>query len=224
MRSKFSGLIWFSGKRGFRMVRLFGFLVAVAAMVSGANAALLAKYDFTSNANSSGGSYGTASAFQSGTAGGVVTTGSVGTDTGVWRAPGLTGNLVAGTTNNYFTFTATNDVLIESLSFTNKRGGSGTGASVSTDVNFKVGTGADTYLDTVTIGSSAQATTLNFDPTFILSAGQTLQIDFVYTGGTNKSVLLGEVTLNGSVVPEPTSVAIFAALGLPVAMRRFRRK
>jgi hypothetical protein len=203
------------------MFRLFGFLVAVAAMVSGANAALLAKYDFTSNANSSGGSYGTASAFNAGTAGGVVTTGSVLSDTGVWRAPGLTGNLVAGTSNNYFTFTATNDVLIESLSFTNKRGGT---SSVSTDVNFKVGTGPDSNLDTVTIGNTANPTTLNFDPTFVLSAGQTLQIDFVYTGGTNKSVLLGEVALNGSVLPEPTSVAIFAALGLPVAMRRFRRK
>jgi hypothetical protein len=220
MRSKFSGLIWFSGKRGFRMVRLFGFLVAVAAMVSGANAALLAKYDFTSDANSSGGSFGTASAFNAGTAGGVVTTGSVGSDTGVWRAPG-SGSLASGTTSNYFTFTATKDVVIESLSFTSKRGG---GSTVSTDVNFKVGTGADTNLDTVSIGSTANTTTLDFNPTFVLSAGQTLQIDFVYTGGTNKSVLLGEVALNGSVVPEPTSVAIFAALGLPVAMRRFRRK
>lgn len=44
--------------------------------------------------------------------------------------------------------------------------------------------------------------------------------------GTNFVAVAGldNVKFNGAIVPEPASMAIFAVLGLPVALKRFRRK
>jgi hypothetical protein len=84
---------------------------------------------------------------------------------------------------------------------------------------------------TTTTSSTYQTVSLS-GPPLPLTLGNGTYIEVVVNAwrqsgsGANNVAVAGidNVKFHGSVVPEPASMAIFAVLGLPVALKRFRRK
>jgi hypothetical protein len=201
------------------MMRIFGLIVALAAFVAPAQAALLT-YSFDGNADGvvSPASAGTASAFGlSGTLGSGATAGQ-------WNLSGL------GTRRNSgFSFTAgSTPVSLTDIFVSGKRGGAQAGKTAEVSVYYNIGASSTgisgTYLGASTLG--ANFATFPFSVNQILAAGQKIHftISAGSTNGYTSTAAWDFVTLDGNVVPEPTSMAVFGLLGAGIAARRIRRK
>ena len=197
------------------MVRIFGLIVALAAFVAPAQAALLT-YSFDGNANGvvSPASAGTASAYGLG--------GSLGTNQ--WNLSGL-----STTRNSGFSFTAgAYPVFIGEILVSAKRSTAQTGKTAEVGVYYNIGansTGTSgTFLGDSTLGGNF--VTFPFSVDQILAAGQKIHFTMsaFTTNGFTGTAHYDFVTLDGDVVPEPTSMAVFGLLGAGIAARRIRRK
>jgi hypothetical protein len=79
-------------------------------------------------------------------------------------------------------------------------------------------------LGTSTLGSNFASFPFTVGQT--LAAGQKIHITIsaASTNGYTGTASYDFVTLDGNVVPEPTSMAVFGLLGAGIAARRIRRK
>ncbi len=226
------------------MIRFFGFLIAVAGLVSQTNAALLVKYDFTSNS-------------------GAPTV----SNSNVTSAEVDTGLTIQ---NNRIETAALNQALAQSLSIANfylgtKVGSSTSISEISFDATILSGLNSRASLNLYgLIGSFDNAGvfvaddvdnpiefisdyTLSTTPTsysikvggagvtgmpVAVASGKVFQLTVslyrngssIGTAGNRPVVALDNVAFSGSAVPEPASMAVFALIGLPVLARRFGRK
>jgi len=196
-------------------MRIFGLIVALVAFVAPAQAALLT-YSFNGNANGvvSPASAGTPSAYGLG--------GSLGTNQ--WNLAGLS---VAR--NSGFSLTAgTNPLFLSDIYVSAKRNTTQAGKSAKVAVYYNIGatsnTTSGTFLGDSTLGSGF--TSFPFTVNTTLLAGQKIHftIRSFSTDGFTGTTSYDFVTLNGNVVPEPTSMAVFGLLGAGIAARRIRRK
>lgn len=198
------------------MIRLvFSLVVAVAAFVSPSHGALLT-YDFTNSAA------GVVNPVTAGTAANFAGSGSFGATS--WTTAALS----SGSKLNNFSFTAASGVgvSIGDLVVAARRATGPNGAQI--EVFYNVGatsTGVGgTALGINTISTSSTPFTYNIG--LDLQAGETLHFTIrssktnTYTG----AAIFDYVTVDGSVVPEPTSMAVFGLLGAGIAARRIRRK
>lgn len=195
-------------------MRIFGLIVALAAFVAPAQAALLTYAFDNANGVVSPANAGTASAYGLG--------GTIGS--GQWNSAGL-----ATTRNSGFSFTAgSNPVSLGELYVNGKRNGTQSGKSATVQVFYNIGatsTGlAGTSLGISTLG--ANFTSFPFSVSQTLLAGQQIHftISAASTNGFTGTASYDFVTLDGNVVPEPTSMAVFGLLGAGIAARRIRRK
>lgn len=230
------------------MVKFFGFMVAVAALVSSANAALLSSYEYPNNNDK-------APTFTAGgVASGESSTGTFSSTGGV--AAGTMSSSTASTTRNvdekFFITAATspNYLLIDSLTFDGSVA-SGT-RTVTWSALFNLGTPVfDTAADPsdpdrafgIAVsppdngfqqGSSVTGTISNVGNSYTVTFATPVKVDWnkilratvrasgVGTGAT--TVNLDNVKFHGAVVPEPSSIAVFGLLGAGAVIRRIRRK
>jgi len=202
------------------MVRIFGLIVALAALMTPASAALLARYDFTGNADATT-NFVTATTF-GGTAGNAVGTtanGGFAPDTGVWRTDiGLT----LGEFNSFTLTVGATPVIVNNLLFSYRRQ-DGSTASPTGNITYQVGANAPVVID----GFFAANSVNTFDGTgvfsFALDAGESVTFSINYETNLN-GIEIGFVEVQGSVVPEPASMAIFGTLAGFGLVRRLRRK
>lgn len=209
------------------MVRVFGLLIAAIALMAPANAALLVRYDFSGNATGTADGVltatgGTASTF-GGTAGNSTATTSFAgfaPDTGVWR----TNVGVTTGQSNSFTLTAGSlPVMVDNILFSYRRQGTGTQANVSGDVSYTIGSGTPVTLDPFTAVNGVNTYDAAGTFSFLLAPGESVTFNINYTTSAN-GVEFGFVELQGAVVPEPASIAVFGSLAAFGLVRRYRRK
>lgn len=232
---------------GLIMVRCFGLLLALVASVQSANAALLATWDFATDAS------GTVAAGIVGTAGNMSNTGpftATGTPgrtygnngsrqvistAGVWRTSdfnnvGSGSPLAARYSSLSFTNTSTvNQVKMTSLDLLARNAVGLTGRSVV--VSYKVtGAASETSLATFDRTSTTFTAGSTGFSGVTLNSGDTLTVYFRFfkdaadNTTTNRRMDLDNITLSGDVVPEPASMAVFGLVGLGVAVARRRKK
>jgi hypothetical protein len=201
------------------MVRIFGLIVALAALMTPASAALLARYDFTGNADATT-NFVTATTF-GGTAGNAVgTTSNAGfaPDTGVWRTDiGLT----AGEFNSFTLTAGAAPVTVDNILFSYRRQ-DGTGNPSGT-ITYKIGSNAEVLVDTFNSANSVNVFNAAGVFSFALNAGESVLFSINYDTNVN-GLEIGFVEVQGSVVPEPASMAIFGTLAGFGLVRRLRRK
>jgi hypothetical protein len=195
------------------MVRIFGLIVALAALMTPASAALLV-YDFNADANGnvSGAPAGsTASAFAGG---GSVVSGS-------WNTGAITSPVV-----NTFTFTAAAPgASLDKLTIVARKGVDSFTVVPGFEVTYKIDGGS-----AVSLYSNGPSFTFNpaTSPSIgaFLAAGSS--VEFTVTSsmlvGSPTFLEFDSVTLTGAAVPEPASLAIFGSLGALGLVRRLRRK
>jgi len=197
------------------MMRIFGLIVALAAFVAPAQAALLT-YSFNGNAN------GVVSPAAAGTASNYGLGGSLGTNQ--WNLAGL-----ATRRNSGFSFTAgANPVSLGDLRVNGKRNSTQAGKTATVEVFYNIGA-TSTGLSGTSLGSSTLGSSFTSFPFTVgqtLAAGQKIHftISAASTNGYTGTASYDFVTLDGNVVPEPTSMAVFGLLGAGIAARRIRRK
>ncbi len=230
---------------GLIMVRIFGLLLALVASVQSANAALLATWDFATDASGTvaSGIVGTAGAMSNagpftGTGSPVRTYGNNGarqliSSAGVWRTSdfnniGSGSPLAARYSFLSFTNTSTvNTVKMTSLELLARNAVGTTGRSV---VVSYAKTGSETTLATFDRTSTTFTSGSTGFSGVKLSMGETLTVYFRFfkdaadNTTTNRRLDLDDIKLNGDIVPEPASMAVFGLVGLGVAVARRRKK
>jgi hypothetical protein len=212
-------------------MRFFGLFLAVVAMAHSANAALLSTWNFDSNANAvvASGVTGSGSAFTNvGTAGSNGINGSINTQRWATATNVTNTSATAGSSKyNTFSFTNTgaNPYVLTNLSLDLARvGGTGTNL-IRVMVTQQIGAGTEDEVFTATSNSAALSTKGDSLGAVTLLSGETVTYRFYYSrSGTANGALIDNIQLNGDLVPEPASMAIFGLLGVGAAARRFRRK
>jgi hypothetical protein len=234
------------------MVRIFSFLVCVAAMVSSSQAALLnsyllAKYDFTADKTAT---YTFAGVNADPFSGGGNVTAGAGTS-GFYTHNSNSGTATAGTSiGNVSLSTTIQDyyLKIDRVVVNYRANGSlmSGGATPSQRTLFAIvrDPAQDpvvNYTDatgTIAFGPSGTFRSFNtgtFSPVLVGApeAGgmeSALQVEILayisgsVATGSNSRIQIDSIEVYGSIVPEPTSIAIFGLLGAGAAVRRLRRK
>ena len=220
------------------MVKVFGFMLALAAMVSSASAALLPllEYDYNSGKNASFAKPGMLSAAD----GSVGAFGYSGSDARATQTS--SGSTTTRNSNEQF-FLSTDASSLATITSMTFEGSviSGTRTQVWTAA-FNLGTPTGDGLnasppgDGFVAGTSITGAisgpgpnntyTVTFATPIALSPANILRatINAAGTGTTATVVALDNVRFFGTVVPEPASMAVFGLLGAGVAVRRLRRK
>lgn len=203
------------------MVKLFGFMLALAAMVSSANAALLVSYQYAEPDSKD----------PTSAAGGVNADGSDGSfsvNNGLQRiSTNVTNTTTIKKEDFAFSTTSPNSITLNSMTF-NSALISGT-RTVSFTPSFKLdGVTVASNLYSVS-GSGFGAYTVTFNQPLLIGSGAFVAtISAQGTSGAssgNSTVFsLDNVNFNGELVPEPASMAVFGLLGAGLAVRRLRRK
>jgi hypothetical protein len=202
------------------MVRVFGLIVALAALLAPAQAALLT-YNFTNTANGvvgpEAGPLTSSNPFTGG--------GSVGTTE--WT----TGTLGSGVTRtSTFSLTAGAEAIdLSQIEVRAKRNQTGSTNTAKFVVYYNVGltsTGASGQELINTTTNPTYGTPNLGDLGFRLLAGQTIHftVDASRTSTGTPTISYDFVTLSGAAVPEPGSMAVFGLLGAGIAARRMRRR
>ena len=199
------------------MVKIFGLIVALGALMAPAQAALLT-YNFTNTAVGVVDPGAPAGSSATDFSGG----GSVG-------ANDFTTLALSAARTSTFSFTAgSHPISLTDIVFAAKRNQSGASNAAKYIVYFNVGatsTGASgTELINTTVGTTYNAT--SGDLGFGLNAGEKIHFTIVSSRNSTGSptISFDSVVLNGFGVPEPTSMAVFGLLGAGVVVRRIRRK
>jgi hypothetical protein len=201
------------------MVKVFGFMLALAAMVSSANAALLVSYQYA-EPDSKDPTFAES---------GISADGSVGSfsiNNGLQRVSSSVNNTTTVRSETFaFSTSAPNAITLNSMTF-NAALISGT-RTVSFTPSFKLdGVTVASNLYTVSPVSGFGAYTVTFTQPFAI--GTSSFEAFISAQGTSAgnttSFSLDNVEFNGTFVPEPASMAVFGLLGAGVAVRRLRRK
>lgn len=197
------------------MVRIFGLIVALAALMAPAQAALLT-YSFDSDAS------GAVSPAAAGTAANFAGNGGVDAANSRWATSGLSNGRI-----NTFSFTAGSPgVAISDLVVNARRGSGPNGAQI--ELFYNVGAtdqGVNgTFLGTNTISTTSTPFTYNVGVNLLAGEKINFTIRSTKFGSFTGVALFDDVTLDGNVVPEPTSMAVFGLLGAGIAARRIRRK
>ena len=205
------------------MVKVFGFMLALAAMVSSANAALLVSYQYAEPDTKD------ATFAESG----ISADGSIGSfsiNNGLERISSSVSNTSTVRTETFaFSTSAPNSITLNSMTFNAALINSGT-RTVSFTPSFKLdGVTVASNLYTVSPVSGFGAYTVTFTQPFVI--GDSSFEAFIAAQGTSggasgnsTSFSLDNVEFNGTFVPEPASMAVFGLLGAGVAVRRLRRK
>ena len=206
------------------MAKLFGFMLAFAATISSANAALLVSYNFNDTETTKDPS--------------VVTSGiDAATSVGAWNYNATGMNLTQGTSSTITTrsevfgwaVVSPNTVSLNTVTFdTAITGGTRT---IGFTPTFKLdGVTVASSLYTVSQATGGGAYTVTFNTPFAIGGDQSFSATITAratTGGNSgnfTSFSLDNVNFNGTLVPEPASMAVFGLLGAGVAIRRLRRK
>ena len=215
-------------------MRFFGMVLAVVAMAQSANAALLSCWDFNTangvNAVVTPGVTGTGTAFTN-----VGTAGSNGIDGSIASQQWATGTNVTNSSatsgsSKYNTFSFTNTgalpFVLSDMSLDMARVTSGTPSGVLRIlVTQQIGAGTEDEVFTVSANNSTPSSKGDLLGGALLAAGETVTYKFYYSrSGTSVGALIDNIKLNGDLVPEPASMAIFGLLGVGAAARRYRRK
>jgi hypothetical protein len=201
------------------MVKLFGFMLALAAMVSSANAALLVSYQYAEIDSKDPTSF----------VSGVDANGSLGdfnVNNGLERIASSVNNTTTTRRENFeFSTASPNSITLNSMTFNSALINTGTRAISFTPSFTLGGVALATNLYSVS-GSGFGAYTVTFNQPLVIGSDS-----FVATiaargtsSGTSTSFSLDNVNFNGTLVPEPASMAVFGLLGAGVAVRRLRRK
>ena len=233
---------------GLIMVRCFGLLLALVASVQSANAALLSTWDFATDASGTvaSGIVGTAGAMSN--TGPTTATGSPGRTygnngsrqligtAGVWRTStfnnvGSGSPLSARYSSLSFTNTATNGNVYKMTSLELLARNAATTQGRSVVVSYSVtGQAGETALATFDRTSTTFTSGSTGFSGVSLFGGETLTVYFRFfkavsdDNTTNRALDLDDIKLNGDVVPEPASMAVFGLVGLGVAVARRRKK
>ena len=202
------------------MVKLFGFMLAVAAMVSSANAALLVSYEYSVDDSKD----------PTSTAAGVdalTSDGAFSVNNASKRIQQSVSNTSTQRQERFgFSTTAPNFLKLSTMTF-DTASVSGT-RPVSFTPTFKLdGTTVASNLYTVSPASGYGAYTVTFTSPFTISGGSNFEaaINAVGLTGTGSTTFaVDNVKFDGQVCPEPASMAVFGLLGAGVAFRRLRRK
>jgi len=202
------------------MAKLFGFMLALAATISSANAALLVCYQYNeddskdSTSNLAGiDAAGSSGDFSSNNALRVISS-SVNNTTTIRKESFV------------FSTTAPNSVTLNTMTFDTAKIGTGT-RSIAWTPSFKLdGVAVSSSLYTVLPSSGFGPYTVTFAPAFVIGSGSFEAMISAQgsSAGTSTSFSLDNVKFNGTLVPEPASMAVFGLLGAGVAIRRLRRK
>lgn len=203
------------------MVKLFGFMLAVAAMVSSANAALLVSYEFGPDQEKD-------PTFEASGLDAIASDGS-------WNWTGGGANNLQRSVNNdttvrqeRFDFTPTSPNYVELKEMKFDTGLVSGTRGVSFTPRFRLnGVEVASNLYSVSPASGFGAYTVTFTNPLKIDGGVLFRAEIdakglTGTGSTTFSV--DNVTFNGDVIPEPASMAVFGLLGAGVAFRRLRRK
>lgn len=222
------------------MVRIFGLLIALVASVQTANAALLASWNFNTDTS------GTVTSGVNATTTNMVNFGAIPALNSVtygnngfrfatgnhWRTSqfnvqGADNVLAARGSSLTFTNTdALNPIQLSSLSFRakNQLGVSQRGVRVSVSLNGGVEQEVGDYVRTSTTFSTS---TGSLDG-LTLRQGDTLTVFFRFfkdeANTTQRQLDIDDIQINGEVVPEPASLAVFGLVGAGVAFARRRKK
>jgi hypothetical protein len=230
---------------GLIMIRFFGFLIAVAGLVSQSNAALLVKYDFTLDS-------GLPTVSNNNVTSAEVDTGLTIQNDRIETA-GLNQTLAQtqSIANFYLgakvgTSTSISEIKFDAtiLSGSNSRASlnlfgligsfDNAGVFVADDEDNPIEFISDDYtLSTTPTSYSIKVGDVGVTGMPVaVASGKIFQLTVsLYRNGTSISssgnrpvVALDNVAFSGSAVPEPASMAVFALVGLPVLARRFGRK
>jgi hypothetical protein len=202
------------------MVKLFGFMLAVAAMVSGANAALLVAYEFGVETEKD-------PTFVEPGVDALPGEGSFSYNEDTERIQSFVNNTSTVRQERFgFSTTAPNFIKLSTMTFDSALI-IGT-RPVSITPSFKLnGVAVASNLYTVSPVSGFGSYTVTFISPFEIVGGADFQAAISAKGleGTGTtSFAVDNVKFNGDLVPEPASMAIFGLLGVGAAARRFRRK
>jgi hypothetical protein len=221
------------------MVRIFGLLIALVASVQTANAALLASWNFNTDTS------GTVASGVDATATNMVNFGQNNAVNGVaygnngfrfatgnhWRTSQFNvqgaNNVLA---NRYSSLTLKNDAdnpfHLSTLTFRakNQAGTAQRGVRITVSKN---GGAEQSIGDFVRTSTSFSTSTGSLDG-LILRKDDTLQVFFRFfkdeANVTNRQLDIDDIAINGEVVPEPASIAVFGLVGAGVAFARRRKK
>lgn len=203
------------------MVKLFGFMLALAAMVSSANAALLVSYQYAEPDSKDPTS--AASGINADTS-----TGAFSVNNGLQRISSSVTNTTAVRKEDFaFSTSAPNSITLTSMTF-NSALISGT-RTVSFTPSFTLdGVTVASNLYSVS-GSGFGAYTVTFNQPLLIGTGAfvasiSAQGTSGGSSGNSTAFSLDNVNFNGELVPEPASMAVFGLLGAGLAVRRLRRK
>jgi hypothetical protein len=202
------------------MVKVFGFMLALAAMVSSANAALLVSYQYA-EPDTKDPTFAESGISADGS------TGSFSINNGLQRVSSSVSNTSTVRTETFaFSTSAPNSITLNSMTFNAALINSGT-RTVSFTPSFKLnGVTVASNLYTVSPVSGFGAYTVTFTQPFVIgtSSFEAFISAQGTSAGTSTSFSLDNVDFNGTFVPEPASMAVFGLLGAGVAVRRLRRK
>ena len=221
------------------MVRIFGLLIALVASVQTANAALLASWNFNTDASGSVTSGVNASATDmsnfgpTASVGGIVYGNNGSRNAGnFWRTSLFNvqgADNVLAARGSSLTFTnndARNPIQLSSLSFNakNQNGTAQRGVRVSVSLNGGAEQAIGDYVRTAATFSNS---TGSLDG-LTLRQGDTLTVFFRFfkdeANTTSRQLDIDDIQINGEVVPEPASLAVFGLVGAGVAFARRRKK
>lgn len=203
------------------MAKLFGFMLAFAATISSANAALLVSYDFNDVDQKEPS---------------VVTNGIVAEEaSGNWSynstGTNLSQSLSSTGTKRTETFewsvVSPNTVSLSTFTFdTSITSGTRT---IGFTPTFKLDSSiVSASLYTVSQATGGGAYTVTFTTPLVIGGDQSFSAAIAAqasgSGTGTTSFTLDNVNFNGTLVPEPASMAVFGLLGAGVAIRRLRRK
>jgi hypothetical protein len=202
------------------MVKLFGFMLAVAAMVSGANAALLVSYEF-------GVEQGKDPTFAEPGIDALPSDGSFSHNEPSERIQSSVANTTTVRQERFgFSTTAPNFIKLSTMTFDSALISGARPVSITP--SFKLnGVAVASNLYTVSPVSGFGSYTVTFISPFEIVGGADFEAAISaqgLTGSGTTSFALDNVKFNGDLVPEPASMAIFGLLGVGAAARRFRRK
>jgi hypothetical protein len=216
------------------MVRIFGLIVALAALMTPASAALLGQYEFTGGSLSAtsvdSGFAGSGGGFSSFNAAGTLT-GTAVNDRYEFGVPASASGILNGaSTNPYVGFSITNTgpgYTITSLSFNFRQllpSGDTDGGSMRAYYRFGAGAWA-TYGNATGYSLDALST---LTQAINLSVPDATTVEFAFRvqniAGLDQTMFVDNVMVGSSVVPEPASMAIFGTLAGFGLVRRLRRK
>jgi PEP-CTERM motif len=222
------------------MVRIFGLLIALVASVQTANAALLASWNFNTDTS------GTVAAGIEGSATNMVNFGPTAAVNSVtygnngfrfatgnhWRTSQFNvqgANNVLAARGSSLSFTNLDEcgpIKLSSLSFNakNQAGTAQRGVRVSVSING----GAEQAIGDYVRTSTAFSTSTGSLDGLVLRKDDTLQVFFRFfkdeANVTQRQLDIDDIEINGEVVPEPASLAVFGLVGAGVAFARRRKK